>query len=65
MGQGIQPGAPHPLARAIGDADLRTLLHRIRQPVQETVAKMPTQAEFIERYCKAAPDAWQRGRAVA
>ncbi|SET26187.1 tryptophan halogenase family protein [Stenotrophomonas indicatrix] len=65
MGQGIQPGPPHPLAQAIGDADLRTLLHRIRQPVQHTVAKMPTQAAFIERYCKAAPDAWQRGRAVA
>ena len=37
MGQGIQPGPPHPLAAAINDADLRTLLARIRQPVQQAV----------------------------
>ncbi|MGH8089415.1 MAG: tryptophan halogenase family protein, partial [Stenotrophomonas sp.] len=65
MGQGIQPGPPHPLARAISDADLRTLLARIQQPVQQAVATMPSQADFIARYCKAAPEVWQRGVAVA
>jgi len=65
MGQGIQPGPPHPLARAINDADLRTLLARIRQPVQQAVAAMPSQAAFIERYCKAAPGVWPRASALA
>jgi tryptophan halogenase len=65
MGQGIQPGPPHPLAAAINDADLRTLLARIRQPVQQAVATMPSQAAFIERYCKAAVDVWPRRSAVA
>jgi tryptophan halogenase len=65
MGQGMQPGPPHPLAAAIGDADLRTLLTRIRQPIQHAVATMPSQEAFIERYCKAAPDVWPRSVALA
>jgi len=65
LGQGIQPGPPHPLAAAIDDADLRTLLLRIRQPLQQASAAMPSQAEFIERYCKAAPDVWQRSVSLA
>ncbi|WP_043091033.1 tryptophan 7-halogenase, partial [Xanthomonas sp. SHU 166] len=65
LGQGIQPGPPHPLAAAIGDADLRTLLTRIRQPLQQASAAMPSQAEFIERYCKATPDVWQRSVSLA
>ena len=65
MGQGIQPGPPHPLAAAISDADLRTLLMRIRQPVEQAVATMPSQAAFIERYCRAAQDVWPRASALA
>jgi len=65
MGQGIQPGPPHPLAAAISDADLRTLLMRIRQPVEQAVATMPSQAAFIERYCRAARDVWPRVSALA
>lgn len=65
MGQGIQPGPPHPLAAAISDADLRTLLARIRQPIEKAVATMPSQAAFIEQYCKAAQQVWSRGAAVA
>lgn len=65
MGQGIAPGPAHPLARAIDDADLRTLLARIRQPVQHAVATMSSQAAFIDRYCKAAQDVWPRASALA
>jgi tryptophan halogenase len=65
MGQGIQPGPPHPLAAAISDADLRTLLMRLRQPVEQAVATMPSQAAFIERYCRAAQDVWPRASALA
>jgi tryptophan halogenase len=53
------------LARAISDADLRTLLARIRQPVQQAVATMPSQADFIERYCKAPDGVWPRRLATA
>lgn len=65
MGQGIQPGAPHPLARALSDADLRTLLTRIQQPLQQAVARMPSQDAFIEQYCRAAADVWPSRVAMA
>jgi len=64
LGQGIQPGRPHPLARALADEDLRTLLQSIRQPIERAVAQMPSQQAFIERYCKAAPEVWPSPRAV-
>jgi tryptophan halogenase len=53
------------LASAISDDDLRTLLQRIRQPIQQAVATMPSQAEFIARYCKASEDVWPRRMATA
>ncbi|WP_313642263.1 tryptophan halogenase family protein [Stenotrophomonas sp.] len=65
LGQGIQPGSPHPLARALGDADMRTLLDGIRKPAQHAAAQMPSQAGFIERYCKAAGDVWLPKPAMA
>jgi tryptophan 7-halogenase len=65
LGQGLQPGPPHPLARSMGDADLRMFLNRIRQPIKTSVAQMPSQADFIERYCKAAPEVWGARMAVA
>ena len=65
LGQGILPGSPHPLARALGDEDLRTLLDSIRQPVARAAAQMPSQAAFIERYCKAEPGVWPTRLATA
>ena len=65
LGQGIVPEQHHPLARALSDADLRTLLDSIRQPIDHTVAQMPPQQEFIERYCKAPPEVWEgRGKRI-
>ena len=58
LGQGIKPGAPHPLARALSDADLSRLLAAVRQPIDRAVAQMPSQQGFIERYCKAGPEVW-------
>lgn len=65
LGQGMQPGPAHPLAASISDADLRTLLTRIRQPVTQAVATMPSQAAFIERYCRAGPEVWPQRLATA
>lgn len=57
-GQGIAPRQHHPLARALPDADLRRLLANLRRPVDEAVARMPSQQAFIDSYCKASPELW-------
>jgi tryptophan halogenase len=58
LGQGLQPAQHHPLARALSDDDMRRLLASIRQPIEQAVGKMPSQQDFIERYCKAGPEVW-------
>ncbi|WP_329767821.1 tryptophan halogenase family protein [Stenotrophomonas muris] len=65
LGQGIAPGPAHPLARAVSDADLRTLLKDIQQPVQQAAAQMPAQAEFIAQYCRSGVDVWRSTAASA
>ncbi|HEY0502207.1 MAG TPA: tryptophan halogenase family protein [Lysobacter sp.] len=58
LGQGIVPEQHHPLSRTLSDADMARLLPGIRKPIDEAVARMPSQQEFIDRYCKAAPEVW-------
>ncbi len=58
LGQGLMPGRHHPLAAALGDADLQRLLAGIRQPIEQTVARMPQQEDFIDRYCRAPTEVW-------
>jgi tryptophan halogenase len=58
LGQGIVPGQPHPMARALADEDMRKLMHSIREPIGRAVAQMPSQQAFIDRYCKAGVEAW-------
>ncbi|NDK38128.1 tryptophan 7-halogenase [Pseudoxanthomonas gei] len=58
LGQGIMPGEHHPLARALSEQDMRRLLDSLRQPIERAVGQMPSQQEFIERYCKAPPAVW-------
>ena len=65
LGQGIAPGPAHPLARAVSDADLRTLLKGIQRPVQQAAAQMPAQAEFIAQYCRSGVDVWRSTAASA
>lgn len=64
LGQGIVPEDHHPLVRTMADQDLGRLMDSIRQPVERAVAQMPSQQEFINRYCKAAPEVWA-GRSQA
>lgn len=59
LGQGIAPGPPHPLARALADDDLRRLLHGILAPIERAVAQMPSQQAFIARYCRADTGVWR------
>jgi tryptophan halogenase len=58
LGQGVQPGQAHPLSRALPDADLRRFLDNVRQPLQQAVARMPSQQDFISRYCAAPAAVW-------
>lgn len=60
LGQGIVPKQHHMLARALPDADMQRLFDAIRQPLQGAVATMPSHQEFLERYCKASPEVWER-----
>jgi len=61
MGQGVQPGPPHPLVRGLGDDALRQLLAGIRAQIAHTAAGMPSQQAFIASYCKASPGIWSAG----
>lgn len=58
LGQGITPTQHHPLAGTLTDADLQHLLSSLRQRIEQTVEKMPSQQAFLERYCKAPPEVW-------
>jgi tryptophan halogenase len=53
LGQGIRPEHYHPAARAIGDAELAGFLQNFRASIAESVSKLPTHQQFIDRYCKA------------
>ncbi len=64
LGQGIVPEQHHPLARALPDQDLRKLFESIRKPIDRAIAQMPSQQEFIERYCKAGPEVWEGKRST-
>jgi tryptophan halogenase len=44
---------------------MRKLLASIRQPIDRAISQMPPQQEFIERYCKAAPEVWAAKAAMA
>jgi tryptophan halogenase len=46
------------LPRALSDADLRRVLDGIRRPIEQTIARMPPQQGFIDRYCKAPSEVW-------
>jgi tryptophan halogenase len=51
LGQGIAPQQHHPVTRALPDENMRQLFDSIRQPIGRAIAQMPSQQEFIERYC--------------
>jgi tryptophan 7-halogenase len=65
LGQGIVPEQHHPVTRALPDEKMRMLFDSIRQPIDRAIAQMPSHQEFIERYCKAAPEVWAAKPAMA
>jgi len=65
LGQGIVPAQHHLLARALPDQQLQQFLGTIRQPIDCAVAQMPSQQDFIARYCQAGPEVWAGRTPVA
>ncbi len=52
-GQGIQPKDYHPLVDAMPQAELERRMRHIEKVYDTALAQMPTQEEFIRRYCQA------------
>src|SRR5690606_9382251 len=47
IGQGIEPGGPHPAADLLSDEETLTRLASIRGTIARVVEQMPTQEEFL------------------
>ncbi len=55
LGQGITPHAHHPIAAKLPDEELARFLGGLRQSVTTTVRGLPPHADYVARYCGAAP----------
>lgn len=53
QGQGRGPKAYSPVADGLSETNVRQSLANMRQIIAQTVSAMPTQQQFIDRYCKA------------
>lgn len=53
-GQGIRPRAYHPIVDALPKDELLWRVASIKSVIDRSVEVMPTHAQFIEKYCKAA-----------
>ncbi|WJI15600.1 tryptophan 7-halogenase [Pseudoxanthomonas winnipegensis] len=51
LGQGIAPAQYHPVADLMDDAELARFLDGIHQQVEQTVARLPTHADYLRSYC--------------
>jgi tryptophan 7-halogenase len=55
MGQHLVPRGWHPLVESRGQEEIAALVAHSAQVVANCLQRMPTQAEFIARHCRAAP----------
>ncbi|RZM30983.1 MAG: tryptophan halogenase, partial [Sphingomonas sp.] len=55
LGQGIVPRSYHPIATKLRDDELARLLGGLRDGTNATVAGLPEHADYVARYCGAAP----------
>ncbi|QPQ56153.1 tryptophan 7-halogenase [Allosphingosinicella flava] len=53
LGQGIVPESHHPLADAIGEADLKGFLADMERLLRHEAGRMPLHADFIAAHCAA------------
>ena len=52
-GQGIRANGYHPLVDTLPEVEIRSRLEHIKQVIDNSANVMPTQAAYIEKYCKA------------
>jgi tryptophan 7-halogenase len=55
VGQNLMPRGWHPLVETRDEAEVAALMQHSAQVVANCLKRMPTQAEFIARHCRAAP----------
>jgi len=58
LGQRVTPQAYHPAVDWVRDEDLYRYVDHVEQVMAGCVAAMPTHQAFIDRFCKAPPDAY-------
>lgn len=56
LGQGIMPKSYHPIAAKLRPDELDKFLSMLRETVARTVASLPQQQAYIDRYCSAAEE---------
>ena len=52
-GQGLTPSGYHPLVDVVPENEVARRLQHIHDVIQKSVETMPTQKDFIEKYCQA------------
>ena len=57
LGQGIEPTGHDPMADSVPPAELDRMLRAMRKTIADAAEALPTQADYIDRYCRAAPPA--------
>lgn len=58
LGQGIVPEFYHHVSRRLNDQELARIVNGLRTSIGHAVAKLPTQQDFIDQYCKASGSVW-------
>ena len=53
IGQGVLPQEYHAVVDTMDEDELKSFLLQIRSNIDNTVTKMPSHSEYIEKYCKA------------
>ncbi|MES2136564.1 MAG: tryptophan halogenase family protein [Pseudomonadota bacterium] len=55
LGQGIVPQGFDPMVESVPEPEAEQVLARMRAMIAQTAQAMPTQQQFIDRYCRAEP----------
>ncbi|MDO6506148.1 tryptophan 7-halogenase [Colwellia sp. 4_MG-2023] len=53
IGQGIIPEQYHTIAEVMNDKELEHFMHSMKKSIANAVEKLPSHAEFLDKYCKA------------
>jgi tryptophan halogenase len=64
LGQGIMPEHYHYTTKAMSDQDLERFLNGLRTSVGRAVERLPRHQDFVDQYCKASSEIWEKRLAV-